>query len=135
MDDSSINFHDKVFLHFLPIFFEKWRKILPWKFTDESFLKYLWICKYFTDDSSVNFHYKFFLHYLKKIGKKWRKTLSWKFMDESSIKYLPIRKWTRRIQPWINSVRYMQCYALHCIAYCKKRQKLAVLFLAKTGQI
>ena len=46
MDDSSVNFHDKIFLHFLPIFFKKWRKTLSWKFTDESSIKYLWIRKW-----------------------------------------------------------------------------------------
>ena len=46
MDDSSVNFHDKVFLHFLPNFFKKWRKILSWKFTDELSVKYLRIHKW-----------------------------------------------------------------------------------------
>ena len=35
MDDSSVNFHDKFFLHFLLKFSRKWRKTLSWKFTDE----------------------------------------------------------------------------------------------------
>ena len=46
MDDSSINFHDNVFLHFLPNIFKKWRKTLSWKFMDESSVKYLRICKW-----------------------------------------------------------------------------------------
>ena len=45
-DDSSVNFHDKVFLRFLPNFFKKWRKTLSWKFTDESSVKLLWIRKW-----------------------------------------------------------------------------------------
>ena len=45
-DDSSVNFHDKVFLHFLPKFRKKWRKNLSWKFMDESSVKYLWIRKW-----------------------------------------------------------------------------------------
>ena len=46
MDDSSVNFHDKVFLHFLQKFGKKWRKTLSWKFMDESSVKYLWIHKW-----------------------------------------------------------------------------------------
>ena len=46
MDDSSVNFHDKFFLHFLVNFSKKWRKNLSWKFTDESSIKYLWIRKW-----------------------------------------------------------------------------------------
>ena len=46
MDDSSINFHDKFFLHFLLNFSKKWRKNLSWKFTDESSVKYLQIRKW-----------------------------------------------------------------------------------------
>ena len=38
MDDSSIIFHGKVFLHFLRKFGKKWRKTLTWK-TDESSIK------------------------------------------------------------------------------------------------
>ena len=45
-DDSSVNFHDKFFLHFLLKFRKKWRKNLSWKFTDESSIKYLWIHKW-----------------------------------------------------------------------------------------
>ena len=45
-DDSSVNFHDKFFLHFLLKFRKKWRKNLSWKFTDESSIKYLWIRKW-----------------------------------------------------------------------------------------
>ena len=45
-DDSSINFHDKFFLYFLLKFSKKWRKNLPWKFTDESSVKYLRIRKW-----------------------------------------------------------------------------------------
>ena len=40
-DNSSVNFHDKFFLHFLLKFSKKWRKNLSWKFTDESSIKYL----------------------------------------------------------------------------------------------
>ena len=46
MDDLSINFHDKVFLHFLKKIGKKWRKTLSWKFTDESSIKYLQIRKW-----------------------------------------------------------------------------------------
>ena len=45
-DDSSINFHDKVFFIFCHIFYKYWRKTLSWKFTDESSIKYLWIDKW-----------------------------------------------------------------------------------------
>ena len=65
-DDSSINFHDNFFLPLLLNYSKKWRKIMSWKFMDESSLKYLWICKYFRGDSSINFHEKVF----EKIGKK-----------------------------------------------------------------
>ena len=41
MDDLSINFHDKVFLHFLSKFGKKRRKTMSWKFTDESSVRYL----------------------------------------------------------------------------------------------
>ena len=40
-DDSSINFHDKVFLRFLKKFGKKWRKNLSWKFTEEWLHDYL----------------------------------------------------------------------------------------------
>ena len=45
-DDSSINFHDKFFLHFLLNFSKKWRKNLSWKFMDESSIRYLRIHKW-----------------------------------------------------------------------------------------
>ena len=45
-DDSSVNFPDMVFLHFLQKIGKKWRKTLSWKFTDESSIKYLWIRKW-----------------------------------------------------------------------------------------
>ena len=44
-DDSTVNFHDKFFLHFLLKFRKKWRKNLSWKFIDESSVKYLRIRK------------------------------------------------------------------------------------------
>ena len=45
-DNSSINFHYNIFLHFLPKIGKKWRKTLSWKFTDESSIKCLWIHKW-----------------------------------------------------------------------------------------
>ena len=45
-DDSFVNFRDKFWLHFLLKFRKKWRKNLLWKFTDESSIKYLQICKW-----------------------------------------------------------------------------------------
>ena len=45
-DDSSVNFHDKFFLHFLLKFRKKWRRNLSWKFTDKWSVKYLWIHKW-----------------------------------------------------------------------------------------
>ena len=45
-DDSSVNFHDKFCLHFVVNFSKKWRKNLSWKFTDESSIKYLRVCKW-----------------------------------------------------------------------------------------
>ena len=44
-DNSSLNFHDNVRLHFLKKFGKKWRKTLSWKFTDVSSVKYLRIHK------------------------------------------------------------------------------------------
>ena len=41
LQTTHINFHDKVFLRFLPNFCKKWRKTLSWKFMDESSVKYL----------------------------------------------------------------------------------------------
>ena len=48
MDDSSVNFHDKFFLHFLLKFRKKWRKNLSWKFMEELSVsvKYVWIHKW-----------------------------------------------------------------------------------------
>ena len=42
-DDSSVNFHGKFILHFLPNYSKKWRKNRSWKFVDESSIKYLHI--------------------------------------------------------------------------------------------
>ena len=38
-DDSSVNFHDKIFLYFLKKCGKKWRKTLSWKFTDDALQK------------------------------------------------------------------------------------------------
>ena len=46
MDDSSVNFHDKILLNFLLKFRKKWTKNLSWKFTYELSVKYLRICKW-----------------------------------------------------------------------------------------
>ena len=45
-DDSSVNFHDKFFLHFLKKISKQWRKTLSCKYTDESSVKYLRIHKW-----------------------------------------------------------------------------------------
>ena len=47
-ENSSVNFHDKVFLHFFLKFRKKWRKNLSWKFMEELpvSVKYLWIRKW-----------------------------------------------------------------------------------------